>query len=381
MPSFFLYSMYMKLSLFFDSVEESLSAMKADDNSVVSHLSFYKGNSIVWKDFDVVIIGVNEFRGLGSSNRSNSTYAVREKLYKLRSQFEGLNILDLGNLRLGEELQDTKDRLREVLTELIDSHVVPIIIGGGQDLLIAQYLSYEPKKALINWTNIDNKIDVEGEFDASNVVTSVLECKPTHLYNYLHLAHQAYLVNPKVSELFEKLHFDGLRLGELKTDISEAEPLLRSSDMVTFDFNSINPSDLMYGNPEIPFGLSPQEACQLSWYSGLGEQVSSFGLYNYEVEHDEKGLGAGLLATMVWYFIEGLKLRDRNIDFKSSQYVKYVVPITDMDGSITFYKNNISGKWWILIGADNIIPCSYNDYEKANRGDIPDRWLKASNRV
>ncbi len=370
----------MKLSLFFNTVDESLSGMKAEDNSVVDNLSFYGSTSDSWKEFDVAIIGINEFRGLGSKNISNSTYAVREKFYKLRSQFDGLRVIDLGDLRIGEKLEDTKDRLKEVLLELIDLQIVPIIIGGGQDLLISQYLAYEPKKALINWTNIDNKIDVEGDLESSKIVKTVLESKPTHLYNYLHLAHQAYLVNPRVSELFEKLHFDGLRLGELKAKINEAEPLLRSSDMVTFDFDSVNPSDLMYANCEIPFGLSPQEACQLSWYAGLGEQVSSFGLYNYQVEHDEKGLGAGLLATMIWYFIEGLKVREVNLDFNSSQYIKYVVPITDMEGAITFYKNSTSGKWWILVGKNNIIPCSYSDYELANKGDIPDRWLKASNR-
>jgi len=370
----------MKLSLFFDPVDESLSGMKAEDNSIVDNLSFYGTTNDSWKEFDAAIIGVNEYRGLGLKNDSNNTFSVREKLYNLRSQFDGLRIIDLGDLRIGGELEDSKDRLKEVVSQLLDFQVVPIIIGGGQDLLISQYLAYEHKKALINWTNVDNKIDVEGELESSKIVKSVLECKPTHLYNYLHLAHQSYLVNPKVSELFEKLHFDGLRLGELKSQIQEAEPLLRSSDMVTFDFNSVNPSELMYSNCEIPFGLSPQEACQLSWYAGLGEQVSSFGVYNYQKEHDEKGLGAGLLATMIWHFIEGLKVREVNLDFSSSQYVKYVVPITEQDGAITFYKNSSSGKWWILVGKDNVIPCSYSDYELANKGEIPDRWLKASNR-
>lgn len=370
----------MKLPLFFDPVEESLSGMKAEDNSVVDNLSFYGTTSDSWKEFDVAIIGVNEFRGLGSENITNSTYAVREKLYKLRSQFEGLRIIDFGDLRLGKQLVDTQERLVQVLAEMMEHHVIPVVIGGGQDLSYSQYLSYEKKKALINWANIDSKIDVEGDQPALNVVRSVLEHKPTYLYNYLHLAHQAYLVNPKVSQLFERLHFDGLRLGELKSDIKESEPYLRTSDMVTFDFTSVNPSDLMYGNAEMPFGLTPQESCQLAWYTGLGEQVSSFGIYNYQVEYDEKGLGAGLLATMIWYFIEGLKQREKNLDFKSSQYTKYVVPVTDMDGAITFYKNANSGKWWILVGENNIIPCSYSDYEMSNKGEVPDRWLKASNR-
>jgi hypothetical protein len=28
-----------------------------------------------------------------------------------------------------------------------------------------------------------------------------------------------------------------------------------------------------------------------------------------------------------------------------------------------------------------IVPCSYKDYQKASRGDIPDRWLMTYNKL
>ena len=61
----------MKLSLFLNPVDENLSEMKAEDNSVVGNLSFYGANMDELSDYDLAIIGVNEKRGMRNENVSN----------------------------------------------------------------------------------------------------------------------------------------------------------------------------------------------------------------------------------------------------------------------------------------------------------------------
>jgi hypothetical protein len=51
-----------------------------------------------------------------------------------------------------------------------------------------------------------------------------------------------------------------------------------------------------------------------------------------------------------------------------------------------FYKNKKLEKWWMEVPIINsnpslplenyFIPCSYNDYQKAVKGDVPERWWK-----
>ena len=54
-----------------------------------------------------------------------------------------LKIADLGNIRAGATVTDTYFALKTVVSELIKKDIIPVIIGGGQDLTYAQYLGYE----------------------------------------------------------------------------------------------------------------------------------------------------------------------------------------------------------------------------------------------
>jgi hypothetical protein len=50
-----------------------------------------------------------------------------------------------------------------------------------------------------------------------------------------------------------------------------------------------------------------------------------------------------------------------------------------------FYKSKRSEKWWMEIPKQDtdkfdratIIPCSYQDYQMAQAGEVPDRWINA----
>jgi formiminoglutamase len=53
---------------------------------------------------------------------------------------------------------------------------------------------------------------------------------------------------------------------------------------------------------------------------------------------------------------------------------------------ITFYKSKLSEKWWMEVPYQNgrerysrnrIVPCSYNDYQVAIRGEVPERYISA----
>ena len=92
---------------------------------------------------------------------------------------------------------------------------------------------------------------------------------------------------------------------------------------------------------------------------------------------------------MLWYFVDGYKMRKNELNPNINNCEKYTVAFEDGKNEIIFYKSQNSGRWWMGVpfkkeGSDVIknyyIACSYRDYEISNKGEIPERWLKTSNK-
>ena len=85
--------------------------------------------------FDIAIIGVLE--GRNAINNEGTALApdyIREKLYNLYQGAYSTKIVDLGNIKAGHSVSDTYIALKTAVAELIKKDILPLIIGGGQDL-------------------------------------------------------------------------------------------------------------------------------------------------------------------------------------------------------------------------------------------------------
>jgi formiminoglutamase len=380
----------MDLKIFFSPVEEYVYQDIQPFNSFINAISINGDKMPEYRGADIALIGIQE-EGI----HSFSADFIRNKLYNLKSGKANYKIVDLGNLRRGINLQETYLRIKEVCAILIEENVLPILIGGSHDLDYGQFQAYQDLEKLISILNVDAFFDME---DNKNVapeyqhIHKILVHEPNYLFNYSHLAYQSYLVDPDEVATLEKLYFDTYRLGDLRINIQEIEPVIRNADMMTFDISAIKSSDAPGTNNPQPFGLTGEEACQICWYAGLNEKLSSTGFYNYNVDRDDTyKKTASVVATMIWYFIEGFYNRKKEQHFKSNDYIKYVVSLPFDPATLIFYKSKISEKWWIEVpypqgkkekgkllegySRNCIVPCSYSDYLSANNGDLPERWI------
>ena len=336
---------------------------------------------------DCALIGLEEYRGEnGSTDNFESVNAIRKELYSLAKGSGTYQIIDLGNLRSGPSLKDTYLRLKEVCFYLIRKGIVPILFGGSHDLDIGQYMGYENLDKLVSLLNIDNRIDLDGDSAATTHCEKIIAYTPNYLFHLNQIGFQTYLTSPSSIELLENLSFESIRLGEIREDIKRAEPLIRDADMISFDLSALNARSIAGVTSSKPFGFLPEEACQLCWYAGLNEKLSSFGIFGYRKSQDEKSSGAFIIATMVWYFIEGFYNRKGDKNFFSNDYLSFETHLGGSVESITFYKSKLSDRWWMevpqdskTLGRSKMIPCNYEDYEKASQGEIPDRWFKHIN--
>jgi hypothetical protein len=185
----------------------------------------------------------------------------------------------------------------------------------------------------------------------------------------------------------EKMYFDVYRLGEINTNIQNTEPLVRNADIVSFDLSAIRFSDAPGTENSGPNGLYAEQACQIARYAGMSDKLTSFGIYEYRPDLDQRGMTAHLVAQMIWCFIEGITLRkgDYPIGDKES-YLKYIVDLSTEEHQLTFYKSPRSDRWWMDVpypaGRKNkyerhhLVPCSYDEYQQATNDDMPDRWWR-----
>lgn len=335
----------------------------------------------------IAIIGVLDGRGsIGNYGTGTNIEEIRKELYKLYPGNWPVNVIDLGDIVEGHTIEDTYFALSESIGFLIKNKIIPIIIGGGQDLTYANYRAYDKLEQTVNIVAVDNKFDlgsIDDELTSDSYLSKIVMNQPSNLFNFCNLGYQTYFNSQDELDLLDSLFFETHRLGELLNDIKIVEPVLRDADIVSVDLSSIKNSYAPANNNAGPNGLSGAEICAISRYAGISDKVSSFGIFEYNPKYDNKNQTAQLISQMIWYFIEGYNYRANDYPFGlKDQYKKFIVPIEDH--VLYFYKSHKSGRWWMEIDISNnnkfkrhaLIPCTYQDYISASNQDIPERWIR-----
>ena len=338
---------------------------------------------------DLAIIGVCEERNAENNEGcSLAPDAVRQFLYKLYDTGFTLKVADLGNINPGHSTDDTFFALRSTVDNLIRKNIIPIIIGGSQDLTYAQFLGYKDLEQTINISAIDSVFDLgnpDEDITNTSYLGKIILHQPNYLFNYSNIGYQTYLVDQNSLQMMNRLYFDVYRLGQIRDKIEDAEPIIRQSDMITFDISAIKHSDAPANPNASPNGFYAEEACQIMRYAGMNDKLSSIGLYEINPKFDKNGKTAHLAAQMIWCFFDGFYNRKNDFPSRTNpDYIRFHVVLQDDKYEINFYKSKKSDRWWMEIPypphkdlkfeRHTLIPCSYKDYELAINNEIPDRW-------
>lgn len=340
-------------------------------------------------DTHIAIMGVNEDRNaVNNEGCALGADLVRKHLYGLFAGTEQVKIADLGNIIQGHSVDDTYFAVTNVVSALAANNIIPVIIGGGQDLTYAVYRAYEYLGQIINIVAVDPMFDLGRDsslIDSRAYLSKIILHQPNYLFNYTNIGYQSYYVDKEAVSLMSKLYFDIYRLGNVRDDMEFVEPVVRNADMLSIDISAVRSADAPGNANAIPNGFAGEELCRIVRYAGLSDKLSSIGFYEYNPTYDPHGQTAMLLSQAIWYFLEGYYQRKDDYPARArDQYVKFHVKIQDHDDEIIFYKSKRSERWWMEVPVETdlrnkyerhyMVPCSYGDYQNALNDNIPDRW-------
>jgi formiminoglutamase len=342
--------------------------------------------------FRIAILGVPDGRNSPNIGSSKGPDSVRSELYKLSKIPGKAKIADLGNMKQGVTFNDTIAGLADVLSQLINYNIFPVIIGGSSSLIPAIDKALTSNRIKYTLTTIDPRIDFHNEkkeADSFNYLNTILNNHKSTFHHYINIGYQTYLNDQQVINRFLKKKAELIRVGDVRQAIHLTEPLLRDSDVAVFDISAVRQSDSQGTCFPSPNGFYGEEICLLSRYAGISDNLKVFGLFDVNPDLDLRLQTAGLAAQILWFFLEGFSQKQYETPALSStnsgRFIKYHVRVTDLDDDLIFVKSNLTDRWWMEIQSENdksiYIACSHEDYIRANHNEVPDRWVKAAERL
>ena len=372
----------MDLKQYFDAYQFDFRSI--EESRVGCCLDFFDEsfNNDLWS-YDVFILGVPEGRlSLGNESCDLAPDEIRSSLYRLYEGEWGLKILDLGNLRIGQTLQDTYAILEQLTTYLIQRGAVLLFLGGGHDLMTPIYKGHSSLGKPLNFASLDAFLDFQDgdSYHSRSFLSHLLASKESMLSNYNLFGYQTYLCDPKEVHLLNQMDFNLIRLGEVNSDLNEMEPYIRSLDHLSVDISVIKASEAPANAYSSPNGMTAEGLCMMLRYAGLSNRVKSVLFSELNPLLDKYSQSAKVYAQAIWYFLEGLHLRQNDLLTEKFNDLKVFHVHSDLT-ELVFYKSLVSNKWWVNFSnqkgcAKNLLPCSSLDYMKAVDGELSGRMLK-----
>lgn len=329
---------------------------------------------------DLVILGCNEWRGAGPGVPVVSPDRVRGQLYRLFHWHSDIKIADGGTVKTGAHLNDSYAAMKLVTRDLLDAGKKVLVIGGSHDNTLPLYHAFAEKSEIIEATVIDALMDLERYHPALNrrFLLEMLTGSPNFIRHFNLVGFQSYFAYPDLLETIDKLRFDCYRVGRVQEKMEEVEPAIRSSELLSVDMNAVahaySPANLLSPN-----GFTGQDMCKLMQFAGMSNRTTVTGIFNF-AGNDPNQLTALQVAQMVWYFIDGMQKQRHEADLDDrSGYNEFHTLCAEVD--TLFLQSKNTNRWWMQMPDKNFIACSFADYVAASHNDLPERWLRAQERM
>lgn len=374
----------MELEGFVKPVNDFYHTIFIRDGNLGTNITAYNFNeSFDWSSFRIALIGLPDYGYKEENEQYLIAYEIRKNLALLSKSSSNIRIIDVGNIIKGQSPKDTAFAIGEVVAQLHKRDIVTILLGGTSDLGLGNFLGFVSNKKTAGLIHIDSHINLLYEGDKLSdrlTLDEIIFRNSESLFNFTNLGYQTFYVSQKELDLMDDLYFDAYRLGLVRGNLKEYEPVIRDADIVNLSLNSIKYSDSPGSLINSPNGFTGDEACQLSFYAGLSNKTNAFGVFDIGTGEGRK-ISCLLASQIVWYFIEGIINQiPESPKVNKNDFTRFEIHVNQISQEFVFYRSNKSNRWWVEVPVKSddkiMISCSLVDYEKAVAQEIPERWWK-----
>jgi len=317
-----------------------------------------------YSNIDVAIIGLGD-----------NADKMRKHLYGYSFNFTGTSVADFGNINHDGTSKNAIAGLRECLIALKSENIIPIIIGENDnysDAILKSTPFNDVDYALVSPEIAYNPDDIIWKLRQKN-----------KLFHASFIGIQNFLNTHASLQMVSEFFSEQIRLGDLRNNIQNIEPVLRQADIFEFSLDSIKQSDFASSNKHLPSGLLNQEACGICRYAGVSNKISTFLFNHFTLNNHETD--AMQIAQMVWYTIDGIDNRfNDHPQLNNRNFTVYKCHAHSGEDMLFLY-SELTGRWWMQIPnmnkkkkiAPKFIGCKEMDYEIAKQGEVPELWYRA----
>ena len=285
---------------------------------------------------------------------------VRRHLYSFRNGLNNSVLYDLGNFH-----SQKPDFILEAIKELLDSRVLPVVIGARRDVALPLIKYFESR-------------------DPENQALYLAESLPSWLNNLSDPPKTQFLgIQQHVSyEILEAIAIEHrlpvVRLGTSRDALEDMEPYGRQTSLMVFDLSVMRCSDLGAQVSRSSSGYCTEEACRITRYLGSSSSLQAAVFSGHDPYAIERNASTNTMAQLIWYFISGFNQRIDETPDSSEKFTRYTLQISQCDFDLTFVRSNRSGRWWVNLpgSPDAYHPCAHTDYRAACEDRVTDRILQ-----
>lgn len=265
------------------------------------------------KDFDsadIVILGCPQDEGVrrsgGREGAAGAPEAIRRQFYQLTTFNVSNRVFDLGDVRIGDSLEETHATHCEVAKTVLEAGKRLIVLGGGGDISYADGMAMAEAFGAENWiaVNVDSHIDVRSD-EPRNSGTQFRQLldeghlDPKYFYE---VGFQSHFCSPVYYDYIRKLGVHRISLELLRsragadTEIKEQIRLnfIKHSSSISaffgFDMSAVRAADAPGASATSPLGLRAGEFIQLVKYAAslANTKLVEFSEVNPNFDHDDR---------------------------------------------------------------------------------------------
>jgi formiminoglutamase len=282
------------------------------------------------KDYDsaeIIILGCPQDEGVrrnnGREGAALAPYKIREQFYKLTTFNIKKKVFDIGDVKIGDSLEETHDTHCEVVKQVLADGKRLIVIGGGNDISYPDGRAMSETFGADNWIaiNVDAHLDVRiaEQRNSGTPYRQLLEedlLIPKYFYE---VGYQSHFASPVYYDYIRNLGVHRISL-ELLRSRDEADMELKeqirqhfinhSTSMSTFfgfDLDAVRSSDAPGTSAPSPLGLRAGEFITLVKYAASLANTKMIEFSEVNPKFDADNRTTKLVAIAMHRFCTGVQ--------------------------------------------------------------------------